>query len=188
MSIISGIFYGPDLLKSSVGSKAAYNHLTSMLHYRQLQAYMPEVAAEALATWNRHLDYITPQHIILALVCDDFSVEQRERLARALLLHLPARVMQLPPTRVVYPGPNFPTNNLFWPEGNGLPDISQFATLDSFLIPNIMEMPSTELQEWLESPVEEWSQDPSSPHLKASYRAMLAFADRTQFTNDAAER
>ena len=149
---------------------------------------MPEVAAEALKTWNRHLDFITPQHIITALVCDDFSDDQRAGLARALLELLPARVVQLPPIRVAYPGHNFSTNDVFWPADNALPDLHQFVTGDSFLIPNIMELTSADLQAWLEAPVAEWSDDRDSPHFKFAFWVVKEFAAKVQFTNDAAER
>ena len=60
MALISALFYGPGFLKSPFGADAPYNDLESIINYRRLRAYMPAVADEALATWERHLDYLTP--------------------------------------------------------------------------------------------------------------------------------
>ena len=188
MAFISALFYGPGLLKSSMGSRAVYNDLSSMQHFRQLRPFMPEVARVALATWNRHLDFLTPQHIITALVDDDWSNGQRKEMARVLLELLPHRVRHLPPTRVQYPGPLFCTNEMFWPADDSLPLLAQFVTGDSFLILNIMECTDAELQEWLEAPVTEWSDDSNSPHYKTAFHTLKLFAQKVHYTNDAAER
>ena len=63
MAFISAIFYGPGFLKSPLGADASFNDLQSIIHFRKLKTFMPEVANEALATWERHLDYLTPQLI-----------------------------------------------------------------------------------------------------------------------------
>ena len=188
MAFICAVFYGPGFLKSAVGIDAAYNDLTSILHYRQLRPFMPRVAAEALATFNRHLDYITPQNIVLALVCDKFSVEQRERLARALLSLLPNRVRALPPSRVSYPGPNFTLSDTFWPEDNTLPDISQFVTGESFLIFNILKTTDEDLTQFLSSSVDTWDADPDSPNFCSGFAQLRGFGLNTHFVNDPAER
>ena len=77
------------------------------------------------------------------------------------------RVQPMPPSPVSTPGPNFATGDAFWTQGNSLPDISQFATQDSFLIFNVMGdgvMTDDLLEEWLGSPVESWSNDEASPN------------------------
>ena len=158
-----------------------------MLNYRNLRAYMPEAADKALATWNRHLDFLTPQHVVISLVNDQFSNLEREDMAKTLLNLLPTRNHNLPPTRVVYPGPNFSTNDAFWPNG-GFPRISQFISPDSFLIFNMMEHDNDALRAWWQSPVDQWSIDPNSPNYKSEYHQLLVFALKHQWTNDSAER
>ena len=185
MAFISALFYGPGFLKSSVGSRASFNDLTSMKHFQQLRVYMRPAAEEALRTWNRHLDFLTPQHIVASLVNDDFSDAEREGLARALLDLLPARNPHLPPTRVTYPGPDFSTNPAFWPADGSLPSLRQFVTLDSFLIFNIMDFEDDELQSWWESPIAEWNDDEGSQH---PYNKLKLFVKMLHYTNDAAER
>ena len=63
---------------------------------------MPEASRIGLETWERHLDYLTPQNIVWSLVNDDFSDDQRESLAQALLQRLDARDISIPipPNRV----------------------------------------------------------------------------------------
>ena len=68
MAFISTLFYGPGFLKSHIGQEAAFNDLTSILQLRQLRQFMPEVAGVLLSTWDRHLDYLSPQLIVLGLL------------------------------------------------------------------------------------------------------------------------
>ena len=149
---------------------------------------MPQAADKALDTWNRHLDFLTPQHIVISLVNDQFSNFDREDMARALLNRLPNRNHNLPPTKVVYPGPNFATNDAFWPANDGFPRISQFVTLDSFLIFNMLEFEDDGLRAWWQSPVDQWSADPNSPNYKPEFHQLFVYASKHQWTNDAAER
>ena len=93
---------------------------------------MPEVANEALATWERHLDYLTPQLIILGLVSDRMPVNQKNSMARELLSLLDNRPEELPPTRVAYPGPNFTRSNAFFSVDDAMPDLGGFITVESF--------------------------------------------------------
>ena len=188
MAFISGVIYGPSFLKCYLGLQAAYNDLSSMQHFRHLRPFMPVAAAEGLATWERHLDYITPPHIITALCDDNWDDKQRLGLAEALLKLLPEREHNLPPARVAYPGPHFCTEDVFWPEDGSLPVLSQFATLQSFLIPNIVELSDEALQAWLEAPIQEWSDNPRSPFYKEAFHQIQVFAKRCQYTNDCCER
>jgi hypothetical protein len=188
MALLSGLIYGPGFLRSSIAITAANNDLSSILHYRELSQFFSEAARVGLATWERHLDYLTPQHIVWSLANEEFSNEQRERVARALLNLLPGRVWDLPPTRVAYPGPNFTTSNQFWPADGSLPWIDQFVTHNSFLVFNILSISSRILRAWWESPVAEWSDDPASPHYKPGFHQLKVFASRIHVVNDAAER
>ena len=188
MAFLTALFYGPDLLKSGCGTRAVFNDLTSIHLYRQLEPYKPEVAREALATWERHLDIITAPLVITAMVDTDWSDDQRERMAKTLLELLPQRVWQLPPTRVQYPGPTFCRNQTFWPVDGSLPDLALFVTQHSFLIFNIMEMTDAELQEWWQAPASQWSDDPGSPVYKSGFHKLKEFITKVQWTNDEAER
>ena len=188
MAFISAVLYGPGFLKSPLGLSAAFNDLSSIKSFRLLRPYMPEAAAEGLATWERHLDYLTPPHIVTALCDDNWSEEQRKGLARALLELLPQRQLILPPGRVSYPGPHFCTNDVFWPADGSLPVLAQFATLHSFLIPNILEIPTESLQDWFQSPVLQWSDNPRSPFYKEAFHQIKMWAQKAEYTNDCCER
>ena len=134
MAFISAVFYGPSFLQSNQGSRAVGLDLSSIHHFRQLRSYMPGVAEAVLNLWNRHLDYLTPEHVVTALVDDEWNDTPREEMARALLRLIPNRVNPLPPRPVIYPGPGFATNDNFWPQ-DGLPDIAQFIQVfDSFIL------------------------------------------------------
>jgi hypothetical protein len=109
-------------------------------------------------------------------------------MANTLLQLLPQRVLQLPPTRVQYPGPAFCHNLAFWPADGSLPDPAQFITQNSFLIFNIMEMTDADLREWWEAPASQWSDDPASPVYKAGFHQLREFTAKIQWTNDEAER
>ena len=128
MALLAAVVFGPPYLKSPLLARASYNDLKSMSIFRQLRPFFPEVAEAALRLWDRHLDYITPQHIIWSLVNDDFSDEARKKLATALLGLLDQRVRDMPPARVRYPGPNFSTGNTFWPVDGSLPALENLAT------------------------------------------------------------
>ena len=159
-----------------------------MKHFQQLSAFMTPAAEEALRTWDRHLDFMTPQHIVASLVNDDFSDAERMGLARALLDLLPVRDLHLPPTRVTYPGPNFSTNPAFWPADGSLPSLNQFVDVNSFLMFNIMEIDDESLREWWQSPVAEWTDDRNSLIYKRAFRLFKMFVESLHYTNDAAER
>ena len=188
MAFISAIFYGPGFLKSPLGADASFNDLQSIIHFRKLKTFMPEVANEALATWERHLDYLTPQLIILGLVSDRMPVNQKNSMARELLSLLDNRPEELPPTRVAYPGPNFTRSNAFFSVDDAMPDLGGFITVESFLIFNILETTNDELRRWLSSTADTWSSDPNSPHFYNGFAQLQIFAHNCHWTNDAAER
>ena len=106
------------------------------------------------ATWDRHLDYLTPQLIVLALLSRKFSLGDKNHLRLKILELLPRRVNPLPPSIISTPGPNFCKGNTFWPQDGSLPDISQFASEESFLLFNVMNIDDDWLEEMLETPVE----------------------------------
>ena len=157
MALLSALLIGPSYLKAPLLARASYNDLTFISHLRQLRPFLPDVSAAGLRLWERHLDYLTPQHIPWSLVNDDFSNESRKRLATKLLSLLDQRVDPLLPTRVSYPGPSFCTGDQFWPRLGDLPALEDLATLDSFLAFNILELSNEELREWWEAPVEQWT-------------------------------
>ena len=121
-------------------------------------------------------------------MCEKFSFEQKNGLARELLSLLPSRVRVLPPTRVSPPGPNFTSSDTFLPVDNTMPDLSRLATGNSFLIFNILDITDEDLTDWLSSPADRWSSDQNSPDFCAGFAMLKCFADNTPFVNDAAER
>ena len=104
----------------------------------------------ALNTCEGHLDYLSPPNITWSLVNDDFTVEERQVLATALLARLEERVLNLPPNRPVYLGPAFPWDHRFWPVDGSLPALDQFVSLESFLVFNILQNTNEEIRELLQ--------------------------------------
>ena len=179
MSLVCAVFYGPLFLKGPLLARASYNDLSSISHYRQLRPLFPEVARVALETWDRHLDYLTPQNIVWSLVNDDFSDHQREGLGQALLALLPQRVNPLPPGPVLPPGGRggrFCLDDRIWPADGTLPALAQFAGEESFLAFNMLELTDVDLQEWLTSPVSEWSVDPGAQTYKFACHSLTVFS------------
>ena len=184
MALVSALFYGPGFLKSRLLNRASYNDLSSMSHYRQLRPLFPEVARVALETWDRHLDYLSPPHIVWSLVNDDFSDLQRERLAQALLALLPQRINPLPPGPVQPPGGqggHFALEDRFWPADGTLPDLAQFAGVESFLVFNIGEVGDEDLREWWENPVAQWSVEENNPNCKSAYHFLTVYSRSYSF-------
>ena len=154
--MICSLFCGPDFLKSPLLSRASFNDLTSIKRYRQLYKLMPEgsclkeAARVALNTWQRHLDFLTAPHIPWSLTNDDFTVEERQTLADSLLARMDERVLDLPPSRVQYPGPNLPWDKRFWPLDDSLPPLDQFVTRESYLVFNQLDFSNQELRDFLQ--------------------------------------
>ena len=69
--------------------------------------FFPDVSAAALRLWERHHDYLTPQHSLWSLVNSEFSDDVRLKLGNSLLKLLPQRILELMPPRVRYPGAAF---------------------------------------------------------------------------------
>ena len=187
MAVICGLLYGPGFLKSPLLARASFNDLSSISHFRQLEQFYPEASRAALDLWERHLDYLTPQHIPWSLVNDDFTEEERQSLANALLRLLPHRVRHMPPARVSYPGPIFSRNPHFWSQDGSLPSLELLAGPESFLIFNIAEVSDQDLREWLEAPVDQWSSDRQSPNYKFAYDVTEVMATKFHADNDNAE-
>ena len=156
MALVCSLFCGPDFLKSPLLNRASFNDLTSIKRYRQLYQLMPEdnclkeATRVALNTWQRHLDFLTAPHILWSLTNDDFSMEERQTLADSLLVRLDDRIIELPPSRVQYPGDNFVWNERCWPLDGSLPPLDQFVTLESFLVFNQLEISNQEIRELLQ--------------------------------------
>ena len=111
---------------------------------------LKEAARVALNTWQHHLDFLTAPHITWSLTNDDFSTEERQTLADSLLARLDERVLDLPPSRVQYPGPNYPWNEIFWPVDGSLPPLDQFVTVESFLVFNQLQVSNQDLRDLLQ--------------------------------------
>ena len=94
----------------------------------------------------------------------------------------------MPPSRVSTPGPNFCKGNTFWPQDGSLPDISQFASEESFLLFNVMDIEDDWLEEMLETPVENWSADRDAPNFSRPFGLFSVFTAAMHYDNDAAER
>ena len=111
---------------------------------------LKEAARVALNTWQRHLDFLTAPHIPWSLTNDDFTVEERQTLADSLLARMDERVLDLPPSRVQYPGPNLAWDERFWPLDDSLPPLDQFVNRESYLVFNQLDFSNQELRDFLQ--------------------------------------
>ena len=180
ISLIYGVFQGPDFLKSPFYITAAFNDLLSMKKYRNLQPYFPEAFEPLLpgiVTWILLLRLTSSQHCVIR------SGVMYTDLALLLSIWNSCLVISTSFLRAAYPDPQFATYNQFWPVNGNLPPLAQFSTINFFLVPNLLEINDDDLRSWFEAQVRERSDRPAS----LRYKPRL-WSSRIEATNDCSER
>ena len=80
MAEFVGLFWSSWFLKSAMSIQAAYNDLCAI---RDMKLYA-DITFTCLTSINRHLNYLHPSLIILALADDNISTKQRAAIAEKL--------------------------------------------------------------------------------------------------------
>ena len=157
--------------QSPLPTAAARNDLAflaNMSRYRLITK--PTIAMSLLQSCYRHLWYLTPQTIVLALADPYLAGHQKEEMARKL--HSLERL------EVSRGKPVFPYISLGTSEAQ-LPDLSALISSDSWLIFDHLGL--TGSQDWMTIPASMWENF-------AEFRKFKDFAENISVCNDIAER
>jgi len=156
------------------------NLLTTIYHLRLIRDDSPLVATIALNKWKKHLNWISPELAIFAIFNKNTPVEERQALANELYSCKEDWVPgELPIAAMATPGPNFPTNDLFWHRGEP-PSLVTFITFRSFLLWEVMSHDHSKLV-WLTRDTTEWEEFDD-------YRELHFLSNNMMVVNDPAER
>ena len=165
-----GLFYAKAFFKCPLPSAAPATDLafvTEMLKYRMIH---PRLAFQCLQSCYRHLWYLTPSLVVLALADKDTPDEEKEDMAKHLF--------SIYRTSSVTPGkPEFPF--LSAGEGSTPPKLSSFLSEKSWLLFDLLGL--QEPQEWLQTPASMWEKF-------SDFRKFKDFALNVSVVNDLAER
>lgn len=155
------LFYTPAWLACPVAADAPSNDLAlhqNLLRYKTIDK---EVATTALAVLNRHVWYLRPQTVVLALTSTKVSPDVKEAMATKLV--------------ALDPPDDYADDNIVVTEDTELVDLVNERSWFIF----------RELQicgyEFLSAPVAEWEED-------SQYRNMAKFMAELKVTNDIAEQ
>ena len=163
------ILYVKAWFMSPLPTAAARNDLQFMVNMSKYRLVTrPRIAMDLLQSCTRHLWYLVPQTVILALFDPDLSSGQKEGIASKLFC------ME---RKAIGTGkPVFPYIAL---SGSEIPDMSTFVTSDSWLIFDFLAL--TESQDWLTIPSNLWQNF-------SDFRKLSVFANSLTVCNDIADR
>ena len=157
--------------ESPLPTSAARNDLTYMVKVIRYRGEIkPRVTMAVMQSWYRHLWYLAPQTVVLALADPHLEDGQKEEMARKL--HGLKRV------EILGGKPVFPQVDLSGEQGL-LPDMASFVTSDSWLIFDILGL--TGAQDWLSIPASLWDNF-------QEFRIFKEFCENLSVCNDIAER
>jgi hypothetical protein len=163
------LFYAKYWFTTPLASSAARHDLEFISSITQYRLINPKLAYEVLSCTYRHLWYLTPQLVTLALTDTGLEDSSREKMAR--VLHSQDRV------KVKTGKPVFPV--LPYGATKSREDMSSMVGEGSWLIFDLLKL--TGPQDWLLTPVSTW---PSS----SDYVQLLVFTRNLTTVNDLAER
>ena len=151
------LHYVPGMCTAKDATASPSNLLTTIYHLRLIRDDSPLVATIALNKWKKHLNWISPELAIFAIFNKNTPVEERQALANELYSCKEDWVPgELPIAAMATPGPNFPTNDLFWHRGEP-PSLVTFITFRSFLLWEVMSHDHSKLV-WLTRDTTEWEE------------------------------
>ena len=163
------ILYVQYFLQCPLASAAARNDLQFIAKVQKYRLVNPSVAFGVLQSCYRHLWYLTPQLIVLALTDKGLSESVREDLAKAL--HSCER-RQISPGKPVFPVLEESGEDI-------LSNIPTIVSHESWLIFQLLGLDGP--QDWLLTPANLW------PLFKA-FRDLEEFSANLKVCNDVAER
>ena len=165
-----GLFYARAFFKCPLSSAAPSTDLefmSDMMKYRQLH---PKLSFIYLQSSYRHLWYLNPRLVILALADKHIADTEREDMGRKLFRT--NRPVTIQPGKPVFP-------DISWGEGSVPPKLYSFISEESWLVFDLLGLEGT--QEWLQTPVNLWEKF-------SDYRKFRDFAENVSVVNDLAER
>ena len=184
MAEFSAIFYGPWFLRSPLTASAPYNDLLAIKDMRDYREVRQIEAEACLASWNRHLDYLSPALVIFSLASKDVPSKEKTKIADALLSVLVEEDVEDFPDgdgNVIVPGPEFAQGNKFWPSDGSLPSLASFVGKESWLMFHYLGMVNMEDMMWLGEKVEDWEDF-------STFQMFKKFVNELETVNDPAER
>ena len=111
MAEFSAIFYGPWFLKSPLTASAPYNDLKAIKDMRDYREVRKTEADACLASWDRHLDFLSPALVIFSLASKEVPAVEKKEIAEALLATLSTEDVDCFPAgdgKIIFvPGPAF---------------------------------------------------------------------------------
>ena len=136
LAVFISVVYVKAWFMAPLAKSAARSDLTHMMNMMKYRLHRPRMAWTVLETCHRHLWYVCPQLITLALADDGLDGSQRENIAKAL--HAQERTH-------IKPGkPTFP--NIDWSGDKlTLPDMGSLVTSESWLIFDILNLQGSQV-------------------------------------------
>ena len=185
MGIFCSLFYAPWFLRSPLASAAPYFDLKAIEEMRSARAFMTDEAEVALASMERHLDFLSPPLVVMALADKFTPSSEKEALADALLGYLTEHdidedFLPLPSGKIAVPGPKFCTLDKFWP-GDSAPSLASFVGKESLLIFHYLGLLDLQGLAWLAAPLVTWPE-------YAEFKKFESFVTNLSVVNDSAER
>ena len=136
-----GLFYAKGFLEASLNTSAPRNDLKFMCDVSLYGEYDQPVSDACMDSCRRHVWYLTPQLVVLALADDGLPPNERESIAKKLFeTH---RTGQFLPGKPVFPTVNCDSDEL-----------EDYITGDSWMIFDLIGL--TEEQEWMLKPADLW--------------------------------
>ena len=151
---------------AAAATRTDLNFMSGVLEYRVVNS---SLAYKVLASCYRHLWYLTPQMVTLALADRDLEDETKEEMARTLY--------SLERTNIKSGKPIFP----LLPYGATVTrkNMASLVGVDSWLILDLLHL--TERQDWLLAPASTWRTEPN-------FLSLEQFAQNLVVVNDLCER
>lgn len=118
MAEYSALHYLPTMLAAKYSAAAPRQLLTSIARLRSIRREVPLVSKTALATIERHLNFLSPELVVFSMFDEQVPDVERRKMALKLASYLEE---WRPEERLIcertVPGPNFCTSKLFWRTG-----------------------------------------------------------------------
>ena len=134
MAVYVALHYLPAMCQAKYSAASPHNLITNIYNLRLVREESPVAAAVALAKWEQHLNWLSPELVVFAIFHPGMAAGEREEMARKLYSF---RDGWQPGQRPIYPiqvpGPNFTNGQAWWPDGQR-PSLSSFITERSYLL------------------------------------------------------
>ena len=165
------IFYVKHWFQSPLPTCAARNDLTFMANILKYRLQVsPKITFSVMQSCYRHLWYLVPQTVVLALADPGLADVEKEGMARKL--------HSLERKKIVSGKPEFP-QIIFRGEDITLPEMSSLVSSDSWLLFDILGL--TGSQDWLTIPANLWTNF-------VEFKRLREFSENISVCNDVAER